>query len=269
MTERRKCFRERLSNDQALFGVMQAHPNSLITDLASVCGYDFLFLDGEHGLFGLGDYADALRALKASGEDILAMVRPPNHDPHLIGLYLDMGMDIIAVPNVTTRTEAEMLMRAMEYPPGGNRGVGAAMHRVTRYGTEAASYHSDSRNGAGLIVIIESQLGAANADEILSVDGVDGAIIGLADLSTDLGCYGDYRHPDYLSAFAEIERAATTNQKLLGTVPHGNNSIESLYDRGHRLFILASDVSLVREAMTTKLSMARDALINEQGTNVR
>jgi 2-keto-3-deoxy-L-rhamnonate aldolase RhmA len=76
---------------------LQTHPNSA---LAGMCGYDFLLLDGEHGVFSEMDYLHTLQALAAT--DALAVVRLCNHDAQAVGRYLNMGVDAIVAPNVAT-----------------------------------------------------------------------------------------------------------------------------------------------------------------------
>src|SRR4029077_4546465 len=100
--------------------------------------------------------------------DVAAMVRLPGHDAHALGRYLDMGADAIIVPSVSTADQARALVRAMEYPPVGTRGLGAPLHRATRYGTDLAAHLKSPRDGIYLVLIIECALGAANVEDILA-----------------------------------------------------------------------------------------------------
>jgi 4-hydroxy-2-oxoheptanedioate aldolase len=145
------------------------------------------------------------------------------------------------------------------YPPKGTRGVGASMHRATRYGLDFAPHLEAPREGAALLVIIESTLGAANAEDILGVEGVDGVVLGPFDLSADAGRVGDFTTPAFVEAVARVERAASTRGKILGTAPYRGSPADALLARGHRLLIVGSDVSLIREAMTGQLEKARAA----------
>jgi len=227
-----------------------------MSEIAGICGYDFILLDGEHGVFSEGDYLHTLQVLAST--DALALIRLAKHDLPAVGRYLDMGADGIVVPNVSTAEQARALARAMLYPPHGTRGL--ALDRVTRYGLDLDAYLSAPRGNACLIVIIESALGVANAEDILAVDGVDGAIIGPFDLSADLGCAGDFSQPAHIDAVKRIERAASACGKILGTAPHPGNPLEALVARGHRLLLLDGDITLVREAMSTQVTQARAAL---------
>lgn len=254
----RRTLQERLATQRALIGLLQAHPNPALAEMAGMCGYDFLLLDGEHGVFSESDYLQTLQALAAA--DVLAMVRLGKHDTQALGRYLDMGADVTVVPNVSTAEQARTLARAMEYPPAGTRGFGAPLHRATRYGMDLAAHLKAPRQGVCLVVIIESASGVANVEDILAVEGIDGVIIGPSDLTADLGCAGDFSQAAYARAVARIERAAAARGKLLGTAPHPGSPFEALVARGHRLLIIGDDVSLVREAMSAQVAKARSYL---------
>jgi 4-hydroxy-2-oxoheptanedioate aldolase len=248
----------RLSKQRAVMGLLQSHHNSVFAEMAGMCGYDFLLLDGEHGVFGERDILQTLQI--SASTDLLVLVRLADHHPLSVGRYLDMGADGIVVPNVSTCEQARMLVRSMEYPPAGTRGSGAALHRATRYGMDIAQHLKTPKEGQCLLVIIESALGVNNVGDILAVDGVEGVIIGPWDLSADLGCPGDFSRPQYVQAVEHIGRAAAERGKLLGTVPHGEWGPEALVARGHRLLILGADVSLLRQAMSEQIARARACL---------
>jgi 4-hydroxy-2-oxoheptanedioate aldolase len=254
----RRSLRERLIGQRALIGLLQTHPNAPIAEMAGMCGYDFLLLDGEHGVFSERDYLYALQALAAA--DVAALVRLAGHDTQAIGRYMDMGVDAIVVPNVSTAAQAEVLVRAMNYPPAGTRGVGAALHRATRYGLDLQAHLRAPRERVCLLVMIESALGAANVEEILSVEGVDGVIIGPADLSADLGHAGDFSRPEYAQAVERVERAAVARGQLLGSAPTPVHPIEALLVRGHQLLIVGADMPLICEAMVAQTTNAKARL---------
>lgn len=254
----RRTLRERLATERALIGLLQVQASPQLAEMAGFCGYDFLLIDGEHGVFSDQDILHTLQALSAA--DALALVRLATHDLQAVGRYLDLGADAIVVPNVSTVEQAQALARSMTYPPTGTRGFAAPLQRATRYGLDLVTHVKAPRAGVCLLVIIESVLGVENVEGILAVDGVDGVIIGPADLSADLGAPGDFSQPAYAQALARIEQAATTRGKLLGTAPHPGAPLETLLTRGHHLIIAGADISLIREAMSAHVAKVRAAL---------
>ena len=55
-----------------------------------------------------------------------------------------------------------------------------------------------------------------NIESIISVDGIDGCIIGPYDLSGSLGMPGKFDHPDVLRAIEKVEQACKENKVALG-----------------------------------------------------
>jgi len=251
-------LRSRLSTQKALIGLMQTYPNTALAEMAGICGYDYILLDCEPGFFSELDHLRTLQVISSTG--MAAWVRLSGHDTRAVGRYLDMGAHGIVVPNVSTVEQTRDLVRAMDYPPAGTRGFGAPAHRATRYGMDLAAHLKFPRGDAFLVVMIESALGVANAEEILSIEGVDGVFIGPADLTADLGCAQEFSRPEYADAVGRIERAAFSHGKLVGTAPHPSYSLETLVARGHRLFIVGGDISLIQRAMTAQVEGARACL---------
>jgi 4-hydroxy-2-oxoheptanedioate aldolase len=251
----RNTLHQRLSTQATLVGLLQTHPNLALTEMAGMCGYDFLILDAEHGVFSETDYLCAFQTL--SGTDLVPMVRLTECDTQAVGRYLDMGAEAIVVPNVVTAEQAQSLVRAMNYPPQGTRGFAAPTHRASRYGLDLAAHLKDPRGGRCLIVMIESSEGVANVEDILGVDGVDGVFIGPFDLSADLGCAGDFSTPAYAQALARVERAAIAQGKVLGTGPHPGYPLDALLARGHRLLLIGADMPLIREGMLAQVAVAK------------
>jgi 4-hydroxy-2-oxoheptanedioate aldolase len=237
---------------------MQTQPNLAIAELVGICGYDFLILDGEHGLFSEADYVQTLQTLAAS--EVTALVRLATHDLHAVGRYLDVGADGIVVPSVTGPEQATALVRAMQYPPAGTRGFGATAHRATRYGMDVAVHVQTPRAGACLLLMIEDRVGVDNVESILAVEGVDGVFVGPFDLTASLGAAGNFSMPAYSQALARIERAASSCGKIIGTVPHPGHPLESLLSTGHRLLLIGGDMPLIREAMSSQVTAAKATL---------
>lgn len=222
---RRRTLQERLGAGQPLLGLLQMYPNRSLEELAAGSGYDFLMVDGEHGYFTDAELRGTLSALGKT--DTLILYRVPKLEPQLAERGLEMGADMIVAPLVSTVEDAKAMARA-----------------------------TTSRKG-GLIVLLETKGGVANAAAILAVNGVDGVIIGPGDLSTDLGIKGQYSHPTFTQAFSQIERAAAAARKPYGTIVHGSNTLEALCARGHTLLLQTSDHALIGAALKSQAAAAR------------
>jgi 2-keto-3-deoxy-L-rhamnonate aldolase RhmA len=235
-----RSLHRRLSNQPALLGLLQTHPNPLLVKMAVQFGYDFLFLDAEHGVLAESDYAQIFAALAES--DLLPIVRLADQDPEALVRYVAMGAAAIVVPHVSTVEEARRMVEALD----------RAM--------AVAPLSSVDRAAVTLIVIIESATGVENAQDILATDGVDAVIVGPSDLSADLGSRGNYASRAYADALVRIERAAVTTGKPLGTIPHGEYTLDTLLARGHRILLTATDIALISEALSAHLALAHSSV---------
>jgi len=249
---------ERLSRQAAILGVMQLYPSLVFAELAALCGYDFIVLDCEHGLLDDLDIYRTAQAVASTG--MAVFVRPRGHDGQTLGRLMDMGVDGFLVPSVATAEQAAKLVRALDYPPHGDRGFAASSQRASGFGLALEAHKAAPRQRAFLAVLIESRVAVSNVDAILAVDGVDAAVIGPSDLSADLGALGDFGAPAFQAAYERLERAAEKNSKLTGAAPHAGQQLEALMARGHRLFLIGSDAGLMREAMIAQLATARASM---------
>lgn len=251
----RRGLKQSLMRGDAVFGLMQTYPNPIFTELAAVCDYDFIVADCEHGLFSDRDILSALHAVQAT--DTALFVRMRDHDTAAIGRYLNMGAKGILVPDVTTAAQAQLLVRATLYPPHGTRGFAPSAQRVSAYGTKLTAHIAAPLGDAVLAIQIESMLGVENLADILDVDGIDAVIVGPADLTANLGAVTDYSSPAFVEALARIEHSAKQRGKTFGMPPLASQPIELLLRRGHRIFIVGSDIGLTRDALQQHLQSAR------------
>lgn len=85
-----RCFlHDRLATQRTLVGLLQTQTNPTFTEMAGMCGYDFLMLNGEHGVFSESDWRHTLQVLAAT--DVFVLVRLAIHDLQAAGWYMDMG----------------------------------------------------------------------------------------------------------------------------------------------------------------------------------
>ena len=174
-----------LGQQQIGFWLAMGSPNA--AQIAGGAGFDWLVIDAEHGPNDITSLVSHMHALQGSNSNII--IRPPVGETWMIKQLLDIGCQTILVPMVETVEQATQLVQAMNYPPKGIRGVGAALARASHH-NRIADYLQTANDQVCLIVQIEAQRGLDNLADILSVDGIDGVFIGPADLAADMGYLG-------------------------------------------------------------------------------
>ena len=111
-----------LSAGGTAFGTMIGEVRSpAIALIFANAGFDFIFVDMEHGAFNLETAADIIRTARLTG--MTALVRAPDAQYHLISRLMDAGAEGVMVPRVETREAVETVVSAVRYPPEGVRGL--------------------------------------------------------------------------------------------------------------------------------------------------
>jgi len=195
--------------------------------------YDGVVFEGEHQGWDIRALRDSLQFLLNRGQiahsgsvapAITPLARIPangiERNQFLAKQALDLGCYGIIWPHVSTAAEAYNAVAACRYPrlkdkplyePQGIRGDGP--FQAQRYwGIEAGEYYARADvwplapEGELLVVIqIEDTAGIANLPDILkNVPGIGAVLIGLGDLSQELGVPRQSEHPLVRDAAREV-----------------------------------------------------------------
>ena len=152
--------------------------------LAAECGFDALFVDMEHSAFTL-ESASAVCA-GAFGTGITPLVRPPSQAGDGISRALDTGAQGVIVPHVDDAAQARVVVQYARFSPLGRRSVmgptAALGYRALPQGEVMKTLNAETL----VIVMLETPLGIANADEIAAVPGIDLLLIGSNDLCAEM-----------------------------------------------------------------------------------
>jgi len=211
----RNVAREKLEKDQLSLGVGVRMTRSVEIAAAMVAaGFDWLFLDMEHGTMSLDACAQIAAAALEAG--ITPIARVPNGQYSIATRALDNGALGIVMPHVDTAAEALEVVERLNYPPVGHRSMGGT---GPHYGLRNASAGDAAKalNAANLtVVMLETPTAIANADEIAAVPGVDVLLIGTNDLCAELGIHGDFGNERVADAYGAMIAAARKHGKFPG-----------------------------------------------------
>jgi len=242
--------KRKLQSGQSIVGAFVAFPHPDMCEWLAHMGFDWLILDMEHGPLSFEMVQRMIQAMK--GTDCAPLVRPPTNNDADIKRILDLGAFGIVAPMVNTRNDAERAVRACHYPPRGIRGYGP--RRPLKIDPE---YLATVEDELLIMALIETEQGVLNAEDILSVPGIDAGVIGPFDLSFDMGFGAPLKwdEPRYVGAFARLVKAAQNTGKAAGTVTNELDRIPWLIEMGHRAILVGeADAFLLRGAQ-----MALDA----------
>ncbi len=233
-------FTARLKQRELLVGTMMSQASPEIAEMLSKCGFDWLFLDGEHGL---GSITDWQRVLQAVAGRTACILRVPSCNDVDIKKALDIGVDGIIVPMINTAQQAKDAVAYSRYPPQGRRGLGPA--RAHGYGMTMADYVARANDEVALIVQAEHIDAVENIDSIAEVEGVDAIFIGPADLSASLGRIGQTDHPAVLEAIDAVAEACRQRRMPLGYFGATAEQVRPFIKSGHTLICAGSDAGFL------------------------
>jgi 2-keto-3-deoxy-L-rhamnonate aldolase RhmA len=251
-----KNLKQRLKSGETVNGCWLNLGSPLTAEIVGLAGFDWVLIDLEHGAGGETDVAAQLQALQHT--PTTPIVRVESAASQRIHRVLDMGAQGIMCPKVNDAAEAQAVVSGMHYPPHGNRGV-AKMVRATAFGRDFADYYRDARENILGVIQIETIAALKNLDEIAALDGVDVLFIGPADLSMELGIFGQFDHPDFISAMDATIKAAENAGKATGILFFNPDDYQRYHDLGIRMIACGADATFVADGarnMAAKLSTA-------------
>jgi 2-keto-3-deoxy-L-rhamnonate aldolase RhmA len=211
---RQNTLKARLREGKTAFGVMLNLPSPEFVELTGLLGFDWVFIDAEHGPMGVETCQNMVRAAETVG--VTPLVRLPYADPQLINRYVDTGAMGVLFPHMKSVEAARAAVAGLKYYPMGQRSAGLGT-RAADFGLRFSppQYTEWANSETMLFGIIEDKEAVDALPGILEVDGLDGLIIGPSDLALSLGMSVQANHPDLLKLIEQMSAAIQASNKLL------------------------------------------------------
>ena len=209
----RNAVKERLTRGEVASSMTVRLTRGIeIAQIAKTAGFDSLYVDLEHSSLSLETTSQICCAAMSVG--LAPFVRVPQLE--LIQRVLDGGALGIIMPDVRNAAQARDVVRAVKYPPLGERGFATALPHLQYRSLSAGDQYRLLNDATMVIVQFESAEAIERADEIFAVEGVDMALFGTNDLTADMGIPGDYENPRVHDAYARAIAAAKKHGKHVG-----------------------------------------------------
>ena len=236
-------FKQALREKRAQIGLWATLSSNYTAEVIAGAGFDWILIDTEHSPADIENVLGQLQAIAPYPSH--PIVRLPWNDMVTIKRFLDIGVQTLLIPQVTTAEEARNAVAYARYPTAGLRGVAGAT-RATRFG-RVQNYFAQAADDICVLLQVESGEALKNIDAIAAVDGVDGIFVGPADLHASLGYLGERAHADILPTIdAAIEQIARAG-KAPGILVDADLGKRYL-DLGALFVAVGSDVGLLARA---------------------
>lgn len=192
-----------------------AIPSVRQAQIVSLCGFDGIIIDCEHGHIGDEAMHNSVAAISALGVSPIIRIRGPSHD--ILKRALDTGAHGIMVPQINNAEEAAQIVQSSKFPPQGVRGQGSAFPAIG-HGLTTPEYMKTADQTIVTMIQIETRAGVENVDAICAVPGVDLVFIGPNDLAQSLLGYTPARgdEPEFVAALDKIVAAGRKHGKWVG-----------------------------------------------------
>ncbi|PPR32390.1 MAG: 2-keto-3-deoxy-L-rhamnonate aldolase [Alphaproteobacteria bacterium MarineAlpha9_Bin6] len=253
----RNIARERLEAGELAIGMGVRQARSVdIGKIMKTCGYDWLFIDMEHGSMSVDDTVQI--SIAASDAGITPIVRVPGFQHFHATRVLDGGALGVVFPHVDTAETANELANFCRYPPRGHRSVVGALPQIDFRSLPVSEAAQAINNAVLVVVMLESPEAIERVEEIAAVDGVDVLLVGTGDLCMEMGIPGQVDSPKVVQAYEKLIAACHRNGKYpgLGGV-YKPELMESYIGMGMRFILSSNDLAMMMAASTERASFLR------------
>jgi 2-keto-3-deoxy-L-rhamnonate aldolase RhmA len=250
--------KERLQRGETVYGCgLQVYRAPEIPRAFAAAGFDYVFIDMEHGSFNLETAHDMIVSSKLAG--ITPIVRVGEVNYTLCARLLDQGAQGIILPRVEDPAILEEALSWLRFPPMGKRGFGINPTMVD-YETHPMPAIIEHQNRETLAVMqIETVTAIDRREELLSLKGLDVMMIGPADLSISLGIPGQFDNPLLIEAVDKVIETCNKHGVAPGIQTRGVAMAKFWADRGMRFVGVAAEHVFLLEKCREALAALRPA----------
>ena len=255
MAQTINAAKARLSKGELAIGIgIRLVRNVDIIKIMKAAGFDWLFLDLEHGSMSIETACEIAVAAQDSG--VAPIVRVPYGQLTMATRVLDGGALGIVIPHVDTAEEAREIADKLRYPPRGHRSVGGADAQFDYAPPPLGEMTRAIDEQMLLTVMIETPKAVENAEAIAAVPGIDCLLVGSSDLSMELGIPGDRGHAKIQESVDKVVAACRKHGKWPGMGGAYTDELLKLYtEKGMKMLLAGNDMPLMIAA--TKALQAR------------
>jgi 2-keto-3-deoxy-L-rhamnonate aldolase RhmA len=245
---------DKMRAGKVALGVANSYPSTGLIEGMSI-GWDFVWIDGQHGHHAYESIHQAILAATVAGVDTL--VRVPSHDSSVLCQYADLSPSAIMVPMVNTAEAAVNVVKGLYFPPLGDRSYGG--RRVIDL--HGRNYFSEME----LLVVaqIETLEAVDNADGIIGTEGIGALFFGPDDMKVRMNIPIDTmisESKELQVAMKRTAEAANRHGKIAGIVATNPSDLQVAVDTGYKLIAGGGDTGFVKAGSSSRLKELRSVL---------
>lgn len=251
-------LKHKLKNNELSIGSWLTIPHQAIIEIMGSAGFEWLTIDMEHAPISIETAVNLIGHIQGNG--MQALVRVSKNEEVIIKRVLDAGAEGVIVPMIKNKEEAIQAVNFVKYPPKGKRGVG--LNRAQKYGTAFDTYQKWVKEELIVIAQIEHIDAVNNLEEIFSVEGIDGMIVGPYDLSASMGFPGEYDREEVKEALNKVDVIAKRLNKPLGfhVIDSNHKKILEKINSGYSFLAFSIDFFFLGDKAREEMKLLKENL---------
>jgi len=226
-----------------------------IARVYAAAGFEWAFVDTEHGGFGIETVQDFCRVANLVG--LAPIVRVADMQYPLVSRALDCGAQGIIFPRVESPELLAQAVRWARFPPLGVRGFGLGGPQLAYQRHTFADVIQHTNANTLVVLQIETVAAFEAREELLSVPGIDAVLIGPADLSVSLGIPGDFENPRMLQTIEAIRDSCVAHGVAPGIHLRSAALAKLWLPRGMLFLSFGNDISFLYERASELVAHVR------------
>jgi 2-keto-3-deoxy-L-rhamnonate aldolase RhmA len=238
-------YQQALDEGRMAFGVFCALDGYAVSHLFAAVGYDFVIIDLQHAAFTWPEIENMCFRIRGEGASVF--LRTASTEAAEVNLALDLPIDGVILPNISSLAEARAAFAPTRFPPDGERSLGNERHD-----TIWQAYSSPDP----LVGMLVEHVGAvAEIEQIFAELPVDFCWIGTHDLSASMGL-----DPHAVVAGGQVPPVLTAAIDRIRAAARANGVRFWAPEPGADATITGVDARIVRQAAIDALTRTRDRL---------
>jgi 2-keto-3-deoxy-L-rhamnonate aldolase RhmA len=245
-----------ISEGEVAYGcAIQNYRSAEIPRVFAAAGFDYVFIDMEHGGFDFETVQDMIVSSVQAG--ITPIVRVGELLYSLVSRILDVGAQGIVLPRVEDARLLEEALSWMKYPPLGKRGYGILPSYISYEKKSMREVIEHMNRNVMIVVQFETVAALDRAGELMSVKGIDVAMVGPADLSIALDVPGELDHPRMIEAIDRVIEVANHHKVIPGIQTRTVEQAQFWASRGMRFVGAGGEHGLLLSKATEAVKTLR------------
>ncbi len=243
-------------NSRPVIGPINLVPSALMVEYYCTAGFDFVWVDMEHGPHTIDSLATAVPI--CIGRGVTPIVRVPGVLDWSVKWVLDQGARGVIFPFVNSVEDARQAISACKYPLTGHRGYFPNV-AANRWGATLDEYPDRADAEICVILQIEADAAVQQIDGIVALDGWDVLFIGPMDLSASYGKLGQVDDPEVSGAIDRVREAALGAGRHAGILATTPDQVKRRVDEGFRFIAAAMNRKPSSQAFSDYAQGLREA----------